>query len=224
MDKIKVALADDHQLVRHGIKLMVQSFESFEVVCDGSNGKELIENIDKLECLPDIALVDISMPIMDGFETIQYIVKHYQSIKCIALSVSTDYNTVFKVIDSGAKGYLPKDTTPEIMEKTMIEVITAGVSYGSFVVDKLLEYQKNREGESEFLKNLPSHAELSIREIEFIKYSCSELTYKEVAGLMHLSPRTVDGYRESVFKKCKLSSRIGILLFAMKAGLFTPNV
>ena len=100
MNKIRVALADDHDIVREGIKLMINNFGSFEIVCDAIDGRDLIDKINRLEKHPDIVLTDISMPVMNGFETIRYLSKKAPSIRCIALSVSNDFNTVFTHIST----------------------------------------------------------------------------------------------------------------------------
>ncbi len=221
MKKIKIAIADDHHLVRQGMKLMIQGFGNFEIICESSNGKELIEKIEMLNVKPDISIIDLSMPIMDGFETIRYLVKNHSQINCIALSMSNDFKTVFKVIDSGAKGYLTKDETPDIMKETLEEVFHSGKSYSSFVVDSLVKYQNSNSFES---NNTSHNRVLSKREIEFVKYCCSELAYKQIADKMSVSNRTVDSYRESVFSKLNLKSRIGIVLYAVNKGIYEINI
>jgi DNA-binding NarL/FixJ family response regulator len=224
MEKIKVAIADDHHLVRQGVRLMVESFGEFEVIIDASNGKELIEKIAASAVKPKLALIDISMPVMNGIETMHYMARNNKRIRCIAVSMNTDFNSVFRMIDSGALAFLPKDVTPEFMRETMLEVMEKGESYSSFVIDSINEYKKNKNEVRRSLQEISVLLDaLSAREKEFIVNCCSEDAYKEIAAQMDISPRTVDGFRESVFEKLGVKTRAGIVLFAVRSGLYAPK-
>lgn len=220
--KIKIGLVDDHTLVREGIKSILGTFVNFEVILEASNGSELINKLDPNLQLPEIILIDISMPIMNGFETMEYLKENYPNIRCIALSVNADYNSIFKMIKSGAKAYLVKDCAPRQLNETINEVMLRGDYFDSFVIESLikhsLESKNNAAGEKEILENLNVY--FSRNELEFIKLNCSELNYSEIAEIMHLSPRTIEGYRDSVFKKIKVKNRQGLILFAIKNGIY----
>jgi DNA-binding NarL/FixJ family response regulator len=216
---ITVSLADDHKLVREGIKVLLQSSGKFQIVSESNNGAELLQALETMESLPNLVIVDVSMPVMSGFDAVSNIRDKYPGLSCIALSLHDDFNTVFGMIDRGAKAYLLKDCSPEQMVNTALTVHYEGSCYNSFVVEKIMEYQKNSEKDTS--KGLEDS--FSEREIEFIKLCCSELTNKDIADRLNVSPRTVDGYRESVCLKAGVSSRIGIVLFAMDNGLYKPG-
>lgn len=219
MSKVQIAIADDHLLVRNGIMKIINELNDFIVSIDASHGQELLNKLENAKEIPDIAIIDISMPILDGFETVLQINKIFPSIKCIALSVHSDFNSVFRMIQYGAKAYLLKDCSPQQMEETLLKVYREGSYYNSFVVDSLMEY--NRDSNEKRAKIVANTEELTERELEFVKWCCSELTYKEIADRMSVSPRTVDGYREEVFDKLGLQSRVGIVLFAIKNSIYS---
>ena len=218
--KATIALADDHQLVRKGIRLLLESISDFTVVIEAPNGKELTERIAAEKKLPDIVLVDVNMPVMDGHETVSWLRSKYPEIKIIALSVNDDRQVIRELIRLGANAYLFKDSSPDVFRKVLLEVLEKGYSYDKAVIDSLLMPESGKGGKSP--KNYYKHliADLSARELEFIRLCCSELTYKEVADIMKVSQRTVDGYRESVFNKLEVKSRTGLVLFAVNAGIY----
>ncbi len=228
---ITIALADDHQLVRKGIKLLLDELNAFEVVAEASNGKELIEKIADLETPPALALIDVNMPVMDGVETVKVLTKKYPEMGLIALSVSTDLRVVREMIRSGANAYLNKDSDSDVVRRILLEVHDKGFYYDQNVIDSL----KIAEDDAFDLTGLSDktfkHASnqltlLSEREKEFLKLSCTEMTYKEIGHEMGVTPRTVDGYRESLFAKLSIRSRTGLVIFAIQAGLFkaTPSI
>lgn len=222
--EFKIALADDHHLVRGGIKMQVESFKEFKVIIEAKNGKDLINQLEAAETLPHIILMDVSMPIMNGFEATTYINQYFPDIKIVALSVHDDIITINKMIESGANAYLLKDSTPMLLKTTLTEVMAHGYFYDRIVIDSIMKAKELphtngnvSEAEGKRLIGL-----LSEREIEFIQNCCSELTYKEVAGIMKVTLRTVDGYRESIFSKLEIKSRTGLVLFAVHHGLVNP--
>lgn len=216
--KLNIALADDHQMVRKGIKSLLESNTKFKVVLEASNGQQLLEEMGELSTLPDIALIDISMPVMDGFETISMMGQTFKEVKCIALSMHNDFNTVFKTINSGAKAYLLKDSHVELLHTTIQTVFEKGTCYDSFVVDSIMEHQNNQTK----VKSNKVLSEISAREFEFLNLCCSELAYKEIAHRMNVSPRTVDGYREALFDKLDIHSRVGLVLYAIRHEIYKP--
>lgn len=222
--QIKIALADDHQLVRGGIKLLLENFPEFKVMVEASNGKELLDKLKSAKSLPQIALVDVGMPVMNGFETTKQLNTDFPKIKVVALSVHDDLKTVNDMIESGAHAYLLKDSSPEIVKDTLLHVFQKGYYYSQFVIESLMKakkteediMRKNRIGKGGVINGREL---LTARETEFIKHCCSEMTYKEIADEMNISQRTVDGYRESVFSKLDIKSRTGIVLFAVHEKL-----
>ena len=217
--QIKIALVDDHHLVRGGIKLLLEKFSDFKVILEASNGKDFLDKMSVAKILPQIVLVDVGMPVMNGFETTKRLVSDYPHIKVVALSVHTEHKTVKEMVDSGAHAYLLKDASPEVMKDTLLQVFQKGYYYSQLIIESLME-EKSREsmlGSRERMLGNRSNGKdlLTTRELEFIKHCCSEMTYKEIADVMNISQRTVDGYRESVFSKLDIKSRTGIALFAI---------
>ncbi len=221
--KIKIALADDHQLIRKGLRLLFESFGKFEIIFEASNGQELITWLDSVPAKPDIVVIDVGMPFMDGFETASVINNTFIAIKIVALSVYDDMHSVNKMIESGAHAYLLKDAAPDVVHDTLLQVYKNGFYYSQHVVDsimnsKLAAIEQNQNKRTGII--IKPIEILTKREKEFIKLCCSEYTYKEIADKMSVSQRTVDGYREAVFSKLDLKSRTGIVLFAFNQGIF----
>ncbi len=209
--KNTVVIVDDHSLLSEAVAQLVNSFENFEVIYTCKNGQELITKLKNAEEHPDIILMDINMPILNGIETTEILSQEYPPIPVIALSVEEDENTILKMIKAGAKGYLIKDTNKEVLEQALIETLETGYFHTNTVTQILVDSLHKPERENEF--------ELKERELEFIQLACSDLTYKEIAEKMFLSPKTVDNYRDSVFSKLNVKNRIGMVLFALKNGI-----
>lgn len=213
-DIITVGIADDHEMFRHSIVTSINDNSAFKVILEASHGKELIDRLKTSDQLPEILIIDIMMPIMDGYQTISYLKEHYPNQRCIAFSVKNDFVSVFKMIKNGAKAYIKKDCSTEQFFKTLTMVHSEGIYHDSFVANSLLEYV-SADSEEKSITN-----ELSERELEFISTACSDLTYKQVADLMSVSLRTVDSFRDSVFDKINVKSRAGMVLYAIKKGIF----
>ncbi len=216
---VSIALADDHQLVRKGIRLLLENISEFNVVAEAANGRELLDILSNLSVLPDLVLVDVNMPVMNGQETVQDLRSRYPELRIVALSIYNQLPVIREMIRLGANAYLFKDSSPEMFRKVLHEVHTKGFYYDRQVVDSLLmpeAQEKTAGGESRMQKMIQ---ELTAREREFICYCCSEYTYKEIADKMGVSQRTVDGYRENTFDKLNVKSRTGIVMFAFQAGI-----
>ncbi|MDR2206236.1 MAG: response regulator transcription factor [Flavobacteriaceae bacterium] len=213
MKPIKIAIVDDHQMFLRALDNMISTNPNFEVMMTSKNGAEFLQKIDDSETLPEVVLMDVKMPIKNGIETTSELLKKHPQIKVVALTMEDAETTIIQMLKAGAKGYLLKDMPPEILFDAIEIVSKDGVFYTDAVaqsVDKIKAY----ENESAQILN-----ELKPPELEFLKWACTELTYKEIADKMFLSPRTIDGYRDSVFHKLNVKSRVGIVLFAMKNKL-----
>lgn len=213
----KIALADDHYLFRQGLAGIIECFGTYQIVMLAANGKELLEQLQQAQQLPELIILDISMPIMDGFETSAYLQIHYPGIKVLALSMMDNEAAIIRMIRNGARGYILKDAEPSELKLAMDEIILKGYYYSDLVSGRLI-FSINREGLKE---NIPIAGinKINEREIEFLKHLCTELTYKEIAEIMKLSPRTIDGYRDGLFDKLGLKSRIGLAMYAIKQGI-----
>lgn len=217
---VTIGIADDHQMMRQGIVSLINSNKNYKVIVEADNGNDLIDKIKNATVVPEILIIDIMMPFMDGYETINYITKKYPELKCIALSVNSDFVSAFKMIKNGARAYIKKDCSTEQLFNTINMVHEVGIYYDSFVVNSLLEYESANPEERSLKKSLVN--ELSEREKRFIYIACSDLTYVEVADIMGVSKRTVDTFRESVFDKINVKSRVGMVIYAIKHGIYTP--
>jgi DNA-binding NarL/FixJ family response regulator len=212
---ITLALADDHVLLRNGLANLLKDLD-YEIVFEADNGKQFIEKL-KTHPAPEIALIDINMPLMDGYETTLYLKNNYPEIKVLALSMYDDENAIIRMLRNGAKGYILKDSDPSELKTALRDVSTKGFYHSDLVTGTLIHTLNHLDDPEN--ASLREGYKLNEREIEVLKYMCTELTYKEIADQMHVSPRTVDGYRDSLLEKLECKSRVGLVLFAIRQGL-----
>jgi DNA-binding NarL/FixJ family response regulator len=208
---IKIGLTDDHQLFLKSLQLMLESFKDMQVVVEAANGKDLQQKLAALKSLPDIILLDVNMPGMNGEETAAWLTKEHPAIKVVALSMNDDDKTIIKMIKAGCCAYLLKDTSPDELERAIVQVHAKG-------------YYNGDAANINFRRLLQAQADattlnITEREKQFLQLACSDLTYKQIAAQMQLSERTIDGYRESLFGKLKVQSRVGLALEAIRRQL-----
>ncbi len=206
---IKIGLVDDHVLLRSGLATLLTSL-GYEVVLECGGGKQLIVKLNHTTH-PELILMDINMPEMDGFESTLWLKDNAPLINVLALSMSDDENSIIKMIKNGARGYILKDAHPKELEHAIDSVMAIGFYYSDRVTGTLVKKIKDDD------RNLLY--KLNEKEIEFLKLACTEMTYKEIAYAMHLSPRTIDGYRDQLFEKLEVRSRVGLVTFAIKNGI-----
>lgn len=213
--KIKVALADDHILLRKGLAAVVDDFGNYEVLFEADNGKHFIEQITKFG-EPALVLMDINMQEMDGYATTQWLREHYPLVNVLALSMYDNEAAIIKMFKAGAKGYILKDSEPPELKTALDSIQSKGFYYSELVTGKLI-HSINKMNEEEAAATGTQH--LNEREKEFLKLACTEMTYKEIAEKMFLSPRTIDGYRDALFEKLQLKTRVGLVMYAIKNGI-----
>ncbi len=214
METIKVAIVDDHKLVSKALENMISLNPNFQVTMNCFNGQDFIDELQKTKTHPDVVLMDINMPIKNGIETTAEVSRKFPNLKVIALTMEDNEGTIIKMMKAGAKGYLLKDMSPDILFNAINIVHEKGIFYTDMVTQSLLKIKT----EEKFMKELDET--LKDRELEFIRLACSELTYREIADQMCVSPRTIDGYRDSIFSKLNVKTRVGIVLFAIKHNLY----
>lgn len=207
---IQVAIADDHSLLRNALAKLINTFEGYSVMLEADNGKDLCDKIGK-SILPDIVLLDINMPEMDGFETTQWLHKKYPQVKVLALSMLSDEKSIIKIFRLGAKGYLLKNADPHELKEALDAIMNKNVYLSEYVSGKLISGLHNDAVNVE-----EKEVVLNDKEREFLKWTCSELSYKEISDKMYVSPRTVDDYRQSLFARLKVHSRVGLVMYAIK--------
>lgn len=214
MKTYSIVIVENHILLSQAIATLINTFDDFKVTYTCINGSELLTRLDNNWSKPDIILMDINMPVLNGIETTKLLKIKYPKINVVALSVEENEATVKSMLKAGACGYLLKDIGKETLEKALTAVINNGYYYTknvSNIVAKLLQYNNNQP-----------NTELKERELEFIKHVCSELTYKEIADKMYLSPKTIDGYRSNLFDKLNAKNKVGLVIYAIKNKIFTP--
>ncbi|RPD42774.1 response regulator transcription factor [Chitinophaga barathri] len=209
--KTRIGLVDDHQLFLKSLSLMLDTFQDYEVVIEALNGRDLQEKMKLLETPPDMILVDVNMPVMDGIATAGWITENHPAILLIALSMNDKDDAIIRMFRAGCCAYLLKDTHPTELEKALQEVRIKGyynADTGNINFRRLLRKADEKQ-----------EVPITARELQFLEYACSDLTYKQIAAKMYLSERTIDGYREALFEKLHVQSRVGLCLEALRKEL-----
>ena len=215
MKEVKVILVDDHVLLRNGLANLINSFGGYQVLWEANNGKDFTQRLTPATA-PDIVLLDINMPEMDGYETALWLKKNYPLVKVLALSMYDNENAIIRMFKAGAKGYILKDCDPSELRAALDSIANRGFYYSEMVTGRLIHTINQLDDYDKPSKGL---VQLSDREMEFLKLVCSELTYKEIADKMFLSPRTIDGYRDALFEKLNIKTRVGLVMYAIKNGI-----
>ena len=213
---IKVALADDHLLLRNALASLINGFGDCQVIFHSNTGRELIDRL-KSGLVPQVVILDLNMPEMDGFETAKWIQENSPHVHVLMLTMYDSELSLIRLLHAGVKGFLKKDIHPDELKFAIHSVIQSGYYYSNHTTGKLVNLFRNKpEG------NMSLHkAMLSEQEVEFLKYACSDLTYKEVAQRMGLNPRTVDTLRDQLFTKLDVKSRVGLAMVAIRHGVVT---
>ena len=209
-----IVLTDDHVLLRNGLAALVKNL-GHNVLFEADNGKDFINKLDKKN-LPELVLMDINMPEMDGYETALWLKTNHPEVKVLALSMYDNESSIIRMLKSGAKGYILKDSEPAELKAAIDAVVSKGYYYSDLVSGKLIHAINKLDDEGGELKNL---MQLNERETDFLKYACTEMTYKEIADKMFVSPRTIDGYRDALFEKLHVKTRVGLVMYAIKNGV-----
>lgn len=210
IDNTKVVLVDDHKLFREGMKELVSGFKGYEVIWEAANGKELLEKF-PAEVLPDIILLDINMPVMDGFETVRWLGKQYPDIKILVLSMIKDDESVLRLLKSGVNGYLLKNADSSELHAALRAIKKNGSYFTEGVNDAMVR---------SFSRKKEPAGKLSEKEIEFLKLICTDLPYKSFPIHMDVSERDIEYMRNRLFRKLEVNSRVGLVVYAIRQGIF----
>lgn len=210
-----IVLVDDHILLRKGLCELIRGFDNYEILFEADNGKDLLKKLQP-DNLPEVVLMDINMPEMDGYETAQWLKVNHPEVKVLALSMYDNETAIIRMFKAGAKGYILKDCDPAELREALNAVITKGFYYSELVTGSLIHSINNLDDDDNHVKEIVN---LNEREVAFLKLVCTELTYKEIADKMYLSPRTIDGYRDALFQKLNVKTRVGLVMYAIKNGI-----
>lgn len=206
----KMVLVDDHRLFRKGIIELIEGFANYLVLWEAENGKDFIRQI-QAESVPDIVLLDITMPVMDGYQTAQWINQNFPEIKILALSMHIEDETILKMLQTGIDGYILKNSEPEEL-KVALEALSSGGSYYTKHATSALMGRINSKPRIV--------AKLTARESDFLKLACTELPYKAFSPLLGIHERVVEATRETLFRKLGVTTRIGLVIYAIRNGIY----
>lgn len=209
MTKIRIALVDDHVILRKSLAVLIELLQDFEIVLEAGNGEEFVDKL-KNAPLPHIVLLDITMPVMDGVETARWLKQHHPGIKVLALSMIKNDFIIIRMLKNGARGYILKDCEPGELRAALHQVYENGYYYNELIKPRM---KSKDDGEQE------PEVMFTGQELTFLRWACTEKNYKQIADEMRVSHRTIDGYRDSLFKKLNVNTRLGIALYAIKNSL-----
>ena len=211
----RITLVDDHVVVRNALKELIEAMGDYKVEYQFGNGQDLIDNY-SINPLPDLVIMDLIMPIMDGYETMHWLREHKIDYPVLILSMETDKEMIVNLFELGMKGFLPKACSAVMLKQAINDVLEKGHHYNDILIDALQEKKK-----PSVEKGLDVLKTINEREMEFLKLVCqdNEYTYKEIASIMNVHRRTIDGYRERLFEKCNVISKSGLVQFAIRNKL-----
>jgi len=214
---MRLALVDDHKLFRKGLITLIEMVcNDCSILFEADNGLDLQKKL-VIGNEPDIILLDVNMPLMDGFESVQWLKANFPNIKILIVSMIEKEESIVRMLKLGVKGYLNKDVEPKELGEALQSIMNKGYYYTDFITGYLVHSLQNEKAPD--AAKIDGVQLLSDREKDFLKLACSELTYNEIATQMFLSPKTIDGYRNSLFEKLHVKSRVGMALYAVKYGL-----
>lgn len=212
---IQIAIVDDHTLFRQGLTSLLSEYPEIRVAFEAANGAEMKDRLSTAPA-PDVVLMDINMPVMDGFESTQWLKQFHPDVKVLALSTFEDDKPIIKMLKNGAGGYLVKESRIADVVQAIRTIHEQGYFLNELISAKMLRSIQDNPTPGAL------QVQLSDNEITFLRLCCSELTYKEIAAEMKLSPHTIDNYRQELFDRLAIKSRTGLVLFAIKNELYAP--
>jgi DNA-binding NarL/FixJ family response regulator len=216
MEKIRLAIADDHKIFRNGLKATLEDCADFDLVLEASNGKQLIAQL--ATNIPDVILMDIKMPEMDGIQTTAIVKQLYPGVKVLALSMFNEDKYIVDMMRAGASGYLLKNAEPEEIIEAIATVYHKDYYFNEHLSITLI---KQLAGNAHPGSAAMSLADFNEREIEVLRLVCQEYSNQEIADKICLSVRTVEGYRARLFEKTRSKNLVGLVIFSVKTGIIS---
>ena len=214
MSKIKIAIADDYKIFRDGLKVGIGLDENLEVVLEADNGEELLKGL--TGNLPDVIIMDLKMPIMDGTEATKEVRKNYPAIKVLVVTMYDDDKFIIHLMENGANGYLLKNADADEIRKSIYAVHENGYYFNDLVNKALL---KRLVLKGNLKPSFNQDVEFTERELEVLKLICQEKTAAEIGKEIFLSPRSVEGIRTRLIEKVGVRNTAGLVMFALKKGI-----
>lgn len=217
MTKIKVCIVDDEKLFMQGMSMILGMDSDIEVVMSAANGLDFFHKLQNNHIDIDVMLLDLEMPVMDGVETLLRLVKEEHKIKVIILSSHYNDSMIIKLLDEGAAGFLAKNENPDEVIETIKQVNCKGFHINAQIMQLIRNRRLIAKRKNQLL-------ELTPREIDVLKLICLEYTNKEIGDQLHISPRTVEGYRQSILEKTQSKNTAGIVIYAIEHQLFDVKI
>ncbi len=212
MQKYKLVLADDHILLRDALANLIGSFKEFSITALAGNGKEVVHAFDT-GVSADIVLMDLNMPEMDGYETARWLTECHPEVKIVILTMYDSEIALIRLLQAGVHGFLKKDIHPSELKNALLTVAGGEYYYTNHTTSKITGLFRKQSGIEKAI--------LNETEIEFLKLASTDMTYKEIAHAMHMTPRNIDTYRDALFTKLDVKSRVGLVIYAVKNGVVT---
>jgi DNA-binding NarL/FixJ family response regulator len=214
ISSVNVALVDDHILLRDALAGFISQVPGFHIGFTASNGKEMIQKFKEFG-KPSILILDLNMPVMDGYDAAEWLHTHYPDVQVLILTMFDSDIPLIRLLQVGVKGFLKKDVQPDELKTALNSLIDDGYYYPIQTAGRIANmFQLNRQRRPEM-----DYKTLSYLELEFLKLACTELTYKEIALQLNLSPKTIDGIRDHLFERFDVKSRVGLAIYAVKNGI-----
>ncbi|MBN9382111.1 MAG: response regulator transcription factor [Chitinophagaceae bacterium] len=214
--QIKIGIIDDHNLFRKGLIKLINlgdKHNKYTILFEAANGQDLKDKLKK-KLLPDIVLMDIDMPDMDGYEAVAWLRKFYPEVNILVVTMFGTEASILKMLRLGVKGYISKDIEIEDLHNALLAIESKGFYYSDLVASVMAQEIQSKHIQS--ASGTPS--ELSENEREFVKLACTDMTYTQIAEKMNLSPKTIEGYREALFSRFNVKSRVALAMHAVKSG------
>lgn len=221
MEPIKVLIADDHVLYRAGVKTALSSKDDVKVIAEADNGMHLLNMLKIIQ--PDVILLDIQMPIMDGITALPEIKKNWPDIKVIMLTMLEDHSMITKLMELGANSYLSKTSDIEVIYEAIVTCFQQDYYFNALTNKALLTNLKQRNQLTP-QKLVQQEAHLNDKEMLILKLMCQEKTTKEIADMVDLSPRTVEAIRDKLKVKTGAKSTAGLIMYAVKNNLLNEEL
>jgi two-component system, NarL family, invasion response regulator UvrY len=208
--KLTVGIADDHNLIRKALVNLINSFENYCITVEASSGNALLNKLSTIAC-PDIIILDIIMKDGNGYDAVKRLRMHYPNVRILALSMCVETDSVIRMYKLGARGFISKNMEPDDLRNALDRVakneIHVPEEYTNLVFNELIESPGKKE------------ININDRELKFLTYLSTDMTYKEIAYKMFISPKTIDDYKSNLCSKLKIKSRTGLVAYAIKNGL-----